>query len=216
MFYTSIIWIEFICLLLALFFINNKKAGWLRNFIWLLSITVITESAGYCVYFLLQKNNHWVFNAFMPVDFFFTNWILYKICSPHFNCKPWIIIVLAVFSILYVIESINSHFLEYSSISGSVKSIVIISISFLYYYYLLKQDEYIDITKDPPFWIVTGCFFFYFGGIACDFFFDYLVTINNTTLKPVRYIIYIVLNFILYSCWSYAFICKYRQTISSS
>jgi hypothetical protein len=69
--------------------------------------------------------------------------------------------------------------------------------------------------QHPPFWIVTGLFFFNFGSIACNLFFDYLMVKIPKEYIPINYIIFTVLNFILYGCWSYAFICRYRQMISS-
>jgi hypothetical protein len=216
-FFPYSILLEIICLIIAIFNIAYKKNGWWRHFIWFLSLTIVVELFSQAIIILShgKGSNHWLYNLFMPIQFFFACWILFKICIMYFNCKPVIVTGLAIFIITYLSESINSHFLEYSFIANSFSSTWIVIICCLYYYYLLKQDGYIIIAKDAPFWFVTGNFFFYFGTTSCNFFYDYLKVINTNQNIPVRYVIYIVLNFILYSCWSYAFICKHRQTISS-
>jgi hypothetical protein len=50
-------------------------------------------------------------------------------------------------------------------------------------------------------------FFFYFGSVACDLFFYQLFLIPNN----LRSDIYAILNLLLYSCWSYSFLCRYQQ-----
>jgi hypothetical protein len=212
--YTIIIFFEIICLLVSLFYLYKKESYW-KNFIWFLLLTVAVEISGYFIYFIFHHSNHWMFNIYLLIETLFVSWILYKLCKDYFNCKPWILTGLIIFIIAYLYESIKSNFLEYSFNSNTIISTFIICICCMYYYYLLKNIEYVNLIKHAPFWIIAGIFFFYFGRIASNFFFDYLVSLNKDSIKPVRYIIFIVLNFILYSCWSYAFICKYKQIISS-
>lgn len=196
-------------------FLRNEK-GYLREMKWFLALSALTELTGYLVYFQLhQKNNYWVFNTFLPVEVLFLSWMLYRILSPYYNCKPWIVAGVFLFSVIFLLESIQHQFVGISMKAKNFASIYLILLCLSYYYTLLKSDDYIDLKKHAPFWLVTGCFFFYFGSVTCDFFFDYLLTINQSSIKPVRYIIFIVLNFILYGCWSYSFLCKYKQTISS-
>jgi hypothetical protein len=217
MIFTIIVILTFVCWISSLAFLMKRHTGYLRQMIWFLGLTTLAEFTGYLVYFQLhQKNNYWVFNAFLPAEVFFLSWLFYKILSPYCNCKPWISAGLTIFTILYVYESMQSGFLGMSMNAKNFASVYLILLCLSYYYFLLRSDEYIQLKSHAPFWIVTGCFFFYFGSVTCDFFFDYLLSINKGTIKPVRYIIFIVLNIILYGSWSYSFLCKYRQTISSS
>jgi len=208
--YTVII--EIVCLFFAITYLKKEKGYW-NGIMWFMLFTVITEMAGYCMRVILHYNNHWLYNFYLLAEASFMSWLLYKISI--FNSKPLVITGLAVFVICYLYESIHSDFTEYSSVSNSILCIYLTIVCCLYYYFLLKRDEYINVVKYAPFWIITGCFFFYFGRIGCNFFFEYLVAICNKYGVPVRYIIFIILNFILYGCWSYAFICRYRHTISS-
>lgn len=217
MVFTIIVTLALLCWVSSLFFLRKEKTGYLKHMIWFLGLTTLAELTGYLVYFQFhQKNNYWVFNAFLPIEIFFLSWLFYKILSPYYNSKPWILAGLTIFSAIFFYESFQQNFAGMSMNAKKFSSLYLILLCLSYYYFLQKNEEYIQLKKHPAFWIVTGCFFFYFGSVACDFFFDYLLTINNTSIKPVRYIIFIVLNFILYSCWSYSFLCKYRQAISSS
>ena len=217
MIFTIIIIIAFTSWVSSIVFLRNRNTGYLTNMIWFLGFTTLAEFTGYLVYFQLhQKNNYWVFNAFLPMEIFFLSWIFNKVLSPYFKCKPWILAGLALFFSLYFYESVQSNFLGMSMNAKNIASVYLILLCLFYYYFLLKSNEYVRLKSHPEFWIVTGCFFFYFGSITCDFFFDHLLSINKVAIKPVRYIIFIVLNFVLYSSWSYSFLCKYRQTTSSS
>jgi hypothetical protein len=207
--------IEFISFLIALFYLATKKIGWYKNFIWFLFLVVTTEAVGNTAYFYWHQNNHWIYNAYLPVEILFKSWILYKICQPHFNSRPVIISGLVVFSISYLAESITAHFLKYSSNTNVLFSVWVILVCFYYYYCLIKGENNITIYRHPPFWIITGLFFFYFISTASNLFFDYLIQINKKELVPIRYTIFLILDLILYSSWSYAFICRYKQTISS-
>ncbi len=216
MVFTIIIILCFLCWLSSILFYKKKRAVYDLPIIFFLGLTTLIELTGYLVYFQFhQKNNYWVFNSFLPVETFFLGWLFVKILSPYFNGKPYVIAGLSIFSVLYLYESIQHHFLGMSMDAKKFASVFIILLCLSYYYFLLKKEEYVPLKKHPPFWLVSGCFFFYFGSICCDFFFEYLIAVNTPNLKPVRYIIFIVLNFIWYICWSYSFLCEYRRTISS-
>lgn len=180
-------------------------------FRWFMIVTVLAECTGFTLRTVYHQPNHWVYNIFLFVEIFFTGWILYKCCKDYFPVLKVIIPCLTVSLCLYVYESIRSGFTAYSTLSNDVLTVMTILVCCLYYYYFLKKEEFVNIYQHYPFWVVTGLFFFYLGTSACNIFFDYLAIINSTQNKPIRYLTFVVLNFILYSCWSYSFLCRYRQ-----
>ena len=207
--------IELICLIISFFCITNKKAGWYRYFITFLFLTVITENTGYFSYFYFHiKNNHWVYNCFLPIQSFFIGWVLFKECQSYFNSKPIIFTGLAVFTILYLVESFKSRFIEFSSLANIEFSICAIVICFIYYYRLLIDDKNVDISTHAPFWLITGIFFYYFVSTSANLFFQYLIEINKVKLVPIRYSIFLFLNLTLYGTWAYSFICIHKKIIS--
>lgn len=212
MLYTTTIIVETICLIISLVFLNNEKSWW-KYFKWFLLLTVITEVCAYYWYFVLGKNNHWIFNFYLPIEVAFIFVVLSKFLKVY--SRRDLIIKFIVFLISYIIESFVNHFREYSSVSNDIASVLIIIECCIYYYLLLRKSEYINITSDSSFWIVSGLFLFYFGSTASNLFQNQLVRLNAKTIVPVRYIIFLVLNFIMYACFSYAFICRSRHKISS-
>ncbi len=204
--------IEAVCLYMAFRFLSNEKLGYLRQFRWFMLLTVLVESAGFTIRLIYHLSNHWLYNLYLPIEISFISWVLYKVCIPYFKVKKVLIPGLVIAGGLYLFESLKSQFTEYSLLSNSVASLMIILICCLYFYYFLKKEEYVNIYKHYPFWLVTGLFFFYLGTSACNVFYDYLASINFKQNLPVRYMTFVVFNFILYSCWSYAFLCRYRQT----
>ncbi|HEY0652694.1 MAG TPA: hypothetical protein VGD65_06180 [Chryseosolibacter sp.] len=216
-FFSIIVILSFLCWVSSLFFLTKRNGGYLRHMIWFLALTLVTEFAGYLVYFQFrQPNNYWVFNLFMGVELLFLSWLMHQISAPYYNSKPWIVAGLTLLLLTYFYESSQSGFLELSMKTKNMFAVYMILLALSYYYFLLKSETYFQLKDHPPFWIVTGVFFFYFGSVMADLFFDYLLSINKVAIRPVRFSIFIVLNLILYGSWSYSFLCKYRQTTSSS
>ncbi len=214
MIFTIIVLITFLCWLSSIILIKGLRAGYFKLMPWYLGLTTLVELTGYIVYFKLHyPNNYWVFNAFLPLEVLFLSWIFYHLLSNYFYCKTLIIVGSLGFLLIYLFESFNSAFLAMSMKAKDFGSVYLIILCLIYYYFLQKDNNYVNLKWHADFWIVTGCFFFYFSSIGCDFFFDYLRSINLGTTKPVRYLIFIVLNFIMYGCWSFSFLCRYKQKI---
>ncbi len=206
---------ELICLFFAFRFLSGKKNDYWGSFIWFMSFTVIVEITAYI---MLAKglNNHWLYNLYLPVEILFKLYLLYKICSSYFKVLHWMLPFLLLFLGMYIYESTTSHFAKYSFMSNAIISVCILLVCCFYFYHFLKKEEYVNIYEHGPFWVVTALFFFYLGGTACNLFFYYLADIFVQTKFPIRYIIFAFLNIIFYGCWSYSFLCNYRQTRSSS
>lgn len=205
---------EIACLFLAWRYLDKKKGNW-GYFRWFMLLTVIVEIIGFTL-LTLKHPNHWLYNIYLPLEMGFKFYILYKLCYRYFRVEFLLATSLLFFAGFYFYESFSSGFSKYSFMSNSIGSIGIIIICCSYFYHFLKKDDYVNIYAHAPFWIITGLFFFYFGTTACNIFFNYLASIYVKQHIPIRYIVFTMLNFILYGCWSYSFICKYRQPISSS
>ena len=210
MFLYAHIIIEYLCLLFAFLYVRKTKDWWVL-FIPYMICVVITETLALYVMQQGNKDNYQVHNFYLPIYFSFSLLALYKTCAPLFNVKKWIGLIAILVLIFYLFESIGSGFKKLSIDTFSFANACFVILCCSYYYHLLKQDNFIEIKKHAPFWVVTGILFFCFGSTVSYLFFDTLVQINIKYGLPVRQVIFIVLNFILYSCWSYAFLCRYRQ-----
>lgn len=209
LFYSPLI-ITFLCLSFAFLYLRKAKDWWCL-FIPYLICTVFTEAVGPYSTHKQIDNNYWIYNLFEPVYFSFILFILYKICMELFKIKIWMQVVSIVLIVSYLYESFTSRFKGFSVLSYFFCNISITIICCSYYYHLLKQDDYIEIKKHAPFWIIAGLLFFCFGSTISYLFFNTLAQLNVKYGLPIRQIISVILNFILYSCWGYAFLCRYRQ-----
>lgn len=210
------LFIEIICFILSLLFLRHRDAGIWKYFKTYMLLTVLVEAAGWLLRTYWQLNNQWLYNLFAPVQAAFLCWIFYRIYPRQFNSRYFLGACLLLFGGVYAYECFTHPFTRFNNYGWIVFSYSIILACGLYYYFLLRDDEYTNLSCYPPFWFVTGVFIHFFGSSVCTIFFNELVRINIAYNISLRYVLFILFNFILYGCWSYAFLCKYKQTRSSS
>lgn len=207
--------IELICFLAALFLLpRDKDLAW-KLMIPYLFLTFLVETAG----LYLRKHgisNLELYNGFLVLECFFTSFFFFMLYRIYNVKLRWLIVWLTTFATVYVIEIIYYDFSSFTSLAATIMSVVFV-LSCLYFYYLKLKDElYEPLLSSASFWWISGSLFFYFGSTVCNLFFDYLR--ENEPGKynqSVRYLIFNILNIILYSFWIFSFICRYRQRRSS-
>lgn len=159
---------------------------------------------------ILHQHNTWLYSLFLFFEATYITYGLYHFMRPYGKIKQPLLVAYIIFVILYLIE------IHQKGIAGqNTKPILYLSImatffSLYYYYLLLKSDQFIVLSKHPPFWWIAGVLFFYFGGTVITLFqpiFKAKIYDNHT----LRYYIFILLNLVLYSFWTYVFICRNRQ-----
>jgi hypothetical protein len=207
------VFIELLCFIGAFFYLKKEKEQHWYAFVWFMLFITLLELAGWAMRYLLTMNNHWLYNIHMVVEVFFVAWILHRFFKSMVDSKPWILTGLVVFVISYTIESIARGFVKYNEFTASLTAVLFVIAAGCYFYCLLKSEEYVELLRHPPFWIITGIFLFYFGSTAANIFFEELKQLNLVYHIPLRYFIFPVLNAMLYGCWIYGFRCKYLQNI---
>lgn len=206
--------IEIICFLVAVICLTTES-----NFVWrimvlYLLITCIVEFSG--VYFAIKMhNNNWVYNIFLLCETGFTNLMFFHLFNKYIKSKPLIIAGLALFTVLYILGLHDHGFFIYNNITYTAMSIVYVLYSLYYYYLLIKDEYYIKIKHSAEFWWVAGTLFFYFANTTCNFYEKKFEYIMITSKENLNYFIFAGLNIILYSLWSYSFICKKWATKKS-
>lgn len=205
---------EWICFLTALVCLRGDKDPVWRRFPFYLLIVCLVETGGIYLRTVLQKPNAPLYNIYMLAECFAITTFLYHLMKPY-GVRLWAPIAWGViFLAAWLTESFNGGFESYSPQTAILLSIVMV-VGCLYYFYLvLRSDEYVRLSAHPPFWWASGTLMFYFGGIATYIFFQYLMEASSVEgiRFSLRYVIFKVLNVLLYGSWTYAFICRYRQT----
>jgi len=202
---------ELICLSICLFCLFRDKDIYWRSFMIYLFLVCAVEFTG--IYLrLLHKSNYELYTYFLVIECTMVSCFFYRLYRKYHFKPSRLFSWLGLFMSIYGLELYTNHFSNFAYKTAAVMSVVFVVAS-LYYYMLILRDEYFrKLESYPPFWIVNGILFFYFGSTACNVFFDYLMQDKITSLGlSVRYVTFNILNVILYSCWSYAFICRYRQ-----
>lgn len=165
----------------------------------------------------LFRRNMEVYTVYVLIEGGFTSYFFYHLYNNYPNKLKWLLIWLGFFLAMYITELWLSGFSDFVSVTATVMSVVFVLASLLYYFLKLQDEHFEPLLTSAPFWWVTGALFFYFGSTACNLFFDYLKTNEVTAYsRSVRYVVFVALNIILYTCWSYSFICRYRQRKSLS
>jgi hypothetical protein len=207
---------ELFCLAVSIFCLYREKDKVWKSFILFLLFTCLTELAGIYIRRELRLPNFWVYNIYLVIECAVTNYFLFHLIKTTLDLKKWLTAWFAIFLLFYFIELYVKHFNAYVSASTTFMSVELIVASIYYYYRLLKEENYRKLSKDASFWWVNGTICFYFAGIACNIFFSYLLFDKTYITKSVSYFLFSLQNVILYSCWSYSFICRYLQRTSSS
>lgn len=203
---------EAVCFMVSLVCLYRDKepAWWL--FIPFLLATVLVEIGGIYIRTVMLRPNYAIYNVFLLVECLVQNYFFYYLYRKYLNTKKLLIGWLIIFVCFYFTELVQNNFAAYVPHSSTVLSVELILASVYFYYRLLREERSRQLSSYAPFWWVNGTICFYFAGIAGNLFFNYLIQDQTPGIsRTVRYLVFSMLNVILYLSWSYAFICRYRQ-----
>jgi hypothetical protein len=207
---------EFFCFVISLFCLYRDKDKVWKNFILFLLLTFLVEVAGSYIGRKLKQPNFQLYNVFLIIECVVLNYFFYHLYKADHKLKKLLTGWLIFFLIFYFVELYVKHFKAFVSVSSTIMSVEMILAGIYFYYRLLKEEKFRQLSKYAPFWWVNGTICFYFAGIACNLFFRYMILDKPPMTHTARYIVFSILNVILYSCWSYSFICRYFQRTSTS
>lgn len=198
---------EIICFIFAIMcLISDRSIVWRSMTLYLL-ITCITDISG--IYFARKyHNNQWIYNIFLVFEICFTNLMFITLFSKYSANRSLIYGGLTIATCFYSYDLFNHSFHVFNNLTYSIMSVVYVIYSLYYYFLLLNNEYYVELKYSPEFWWVAGALFFYFANTACNLFDDKLANVMITGKLNISYFIFKALNIILYSCWSYSFICR--------
>jgi hypothetical protein len=164
--------------------------------VWLLPFLLLTVFVEVGARNLVKGNNQWVFNLYLPVQYFFFSYLFLKaIVNPAFKRIIYIVSVLfvafALFNLFAIqgLKLLNHHTLICSSF--------LITIYACYYFYEISDPEdETDVLRLPMWWIAASCLLFFSGCILYFSAWDTLVNhrkdINGLLYKEIILIINIL------------------------
>ncbi|AYL96140.1 hypothetical protein [Mucilaginibacter celer] len=205
---------ELLCFFIGLFCVAwDKTPAWRVLLIYQFA-TCLIEFTGIYLRDHHQRNSI-VYDIFITAECGTVSYFFYYLFRRYFKPFKLLAAWAFIFLTVYISEFVFfKHFQGYVDITASVISVVFVVASLVYYYLVQKYDDYQSLLSSPEFWWVNGVLFFYFGSTVSNIFFQYLIKEETDFNLTARYIIFNALNLLLYGCWSYAFICRYRQKTS--
>lgn len=201
--------VEISCFLISLYFLRKENnINWKAFQLFILIICII-EITGIAIRKQsFYASNQWLYNLYLIFEIAFNSAMFSLFINRYVRSKPYILLGLTIFFITYIFEIIDHSIFIFNNTSSTISSIIFVLFSLFYFYLLINDPRHYSLKSYAPFWWVTGTLLYYFGSTIANLFFEELLSlkVNNHHL---RYYIFNLLNIILYSCWSYSFICRY-------
>jgi len=204
---------EILCFLTAVICLSGNKNNVWRLFIPYLFVTVFAEITG--IYLRNQnQNNQWPYNILLVFQILFPGLIFKQLLKDYIKSNVIIISGTALLMLLFIYETAKHGFLRFNNTTYSVMCMLYVLYSLYYFYLLLNADDHVVLKYSAKFWWAAGTLLFCFGSTVVNVFRGLLsgLIIGDHNLT---YYIYSMLNMILYSCWSYSFICRKWLTTTS-
>jgi hypothetical protein len=184
---------------------GGKLSHYLRIFPFFLLLTLITEIVGWQLSEQTQDNAA-LYNFFSLAAFTFYSYVLRDVVYSEKAKK----VILLVMIFYLIISLINILFIQkimvFHTMTYSIGCFIIVVISIYYFYELFQVPRSIDLKREPAFWVVAGLLFFYICTLPILGALNYIISfppVITASLEPI-----IILNILLYSLFTIAFLCR--------
>lgn len=201
------IWFEFAAFIVSIFCYQSIKDKPLRWFIPFLFLILVVEFAGRYLRTELHTVNSWLYNIFIPIEYFFYSYLFYSYTRDAALKKImkailWLIIPASLINILFIQGwyNFNTNIL----LAGNC---LMILLSFMFFVDLLRRDEPVYLGRMPMFWIAMGVLLFNMGELSYTLSFNYILK-NKHDAKAILFTaINSKLIYVLYTCISIGLLC---------
>ncbi len=211
------IYIIFFSALAAFYSLYRKKTReiYLKIFPLFLLISFLVELAVYVMIEIGKSNGksyaptYLLYNPFTTLEFVFYFFIIREIIKKK-AAKNILLGLMVAYPIMVIINMLffqGMH--KFHSFTYSIGCLLIVGCCIYYFYELFLMPHSVNLLRQPPFWICTALLFFYaftypIYGLSSlmSGFSNHLIIIIGRILDS--------LNFLLYSFFSIAFLCRLR------
>jgi hypothetical protein len=198
--------IEIICLLASFtLFLQASTPQYLKSFPFFIALTIVVEIIGS----LLKKDFYTVtllYSFFTAFEFVYYLLII-KYTIYNKKAKKTISWVLATYPVLVVINIFFIQPRTFHSITYSLGCLLVV-VACIYYFFEIFQSRYsVNLVREPAFWICSGLLFFYCCTFPLYGVWNLLPGLPRIILQNVNTIL-TLLNYLLYSLFSIAFLCR--------
>jgi hypothetical protein len=161
-------------------------------------------------------SNHWWFNIFTVIEFFFYSYFFSRVIV-HPKQKQ----IIQISTLIYLgLATVNIFFIQgfktFHTYTYSIGSIMIVVWCYLYLRQLLQRAEEMQLLRNPLLWITTGLLFFYLGFFLYMNALEYILVTYADKQGQYFHILGNVLNTLLYGCFLIAMLCSSNNRSSNS
>lgn len=202
-----------ISIIAGLFGIIRKKNNnnlYLKLFPFFLIIAVIVELLGpFLLQIKKQQNTLLLYNVFGAFEIVFYIWVIREIIR-NSKVKKIILFIL----LLYPLAAfINIFFFQgrhgFHSFTYALGCLLIVISCIYYFYELFLFPHSVNLLRQPAFWICTALLFFYTFTYPIYGLSNLMTSLPKIILINLERIVYL-LNVLLYSMFSIAFLCRIK------
>lgn len=205
------IYMMVVSLLASLFhLVDAKAARYLRLFPLFLACSVFVEIRADIIRTGVGSgNNLLLYNFFVIVEFIFYLYVLKSVIfSPSVKKKMnWIIFFFIVLTGTNQVISLKVE--NFQSVTYAMGSMLIVIYSIFYFYELFNLPEFVDLLREPSFWIVSGLLFYYTCTYPFTGMINHLASIPKLSYTTIEFL-FTWTNVLLYLIFTIAFLCRIR------
>lgn len=208
--------IEISCLISALLFLRKDRTRFSFITISYLVTVGLIEIFGLFYVKITHQSNAWIYNIFIIFEASYISFGLYEALLPL--TKRALVIcstAFVIFCFTYLVEIFYWDFLKFQTLTITIESVIFVCISLIYFQLLIKQKDSINLKIHPQFWWIAAVLFYYFGSTIYNIFIYFLYAHIPKSYNILVYMM-LILNLLLYSIWTYSFLCSSRQQKLSS
>ncbi len=194
------------------FFIKQPKPNKLVFFSLFLLLTLIIE---FTANYLSAKNisNTPLYNIFTSLEFIFYIYTI-RLFIQRSLAKKIFVYAMAAYGLAALI---NIFFIQgimvFHTITYAAGCLVVVFCCAYYFFETLLRPTPVILVRMPDFWICSGLLFFYAVSFPIYGFTNFVMGLPHALLRNFNLFIQI-LNIILYTMFSIAFLCRFRVTKS--
>ncbi len=190
---------EVTAVFLAIYHYKKYASTTEKYFLHFLIYMVFTEILGF-TYSKMLKPNIWIFIIYVFISFLFYFYWFYTILKKSIY-KKFIVVSSFVFIAIAIYNMSTQSWMNYQISTFYTGAIISTIASVFFFSELLNSNKILSIKHSLRFWIATGLLLFNVGMIP------FIAFSNDYKLYPeLRNIILVVMNLILYTCYSLGFI----------
>jgi hypothetical protein len=186
---------------------RKNSPGYIKLFSPFLFISLIIEGLGYYLW-NAGKETYELYNYFTVFEFSFYLFILNKIIIKR-KAKTIVKITLVIYFLIALGNIMGFQKQTFHTITYSLGCLLIVCVCVYYFFELFQQPTFINLVREPSFWICSGLLFYYCCSFPLYGAINFLNGIPDFLLKNMQTIL-TIMNILLYSLFTIAFLCRIR------